>query len=269
MKISSWFFACLVVLSGVGAAFLSWFRVENDTRVGQKAVLQSMETFSHTLFDDVLQTFVDTEGKIDYARLKAEPEKLEAYLDLLAVANREEMSYNEELAFWINAYNALVIKGVVDRYPTTSVRKIKPFGGFFSRLRFQVAGKSYTLNQIEHDVIRAEFVDARVHFVLVCASRGCPSLENRAFLKETVEERLEAATLKFARDPEKVRLDREERRLYLSKIFKWYESDFTEGYAGVVDFLMDYLSPADVNFLETEEVESRYLEYDWTLNDKQ
>ena len=265
MKTNSWFIAGLFVLSAVGSGFLYWFRVETDTRVGQKVPL-STEVPNHTQFDELLQARVDAAGKVDYAGLKARPEELEAYLEMLAVTDPAALSYNEQLAFWINAYNALVIKAVVDRYPTTSVRKLKPFGGFFYRLKFQVAGKPYTLNEIEHDVIRAEFVDARVHFALVCASVGCPALENRAFFANTLEERLEAATFNFVADAEKVRIERGERRVYLSKIFKWYASDFTEGYAGVADFLVDYLPPEDAEFLETEEVEFHYLDYDWTLN---
>ena len=267
MKTNSWFIASLFVLSAVGTGFLYWFRVETDVRVGQSVPLSS-EAPNHALFAEVLQARVNAEGQVDYAGLKASPEKLETYLDGLASADLAALSYHEQLAFWLNAYNALVIKGVVDRYPTTSVRSVKPFGGFFSRLKFQVAGKPYTLNEIEHDVIRAEFVDARVHFALVCASAGCPTLENRAFFADTLEERLETATFNFVANPEKVRLERSERRLYLSKIFKWYAADFTEGYAGVTDFLTDYLPPDDAEFLETEEVELHYLDYDWTLNDQ-
>ncbi len=267
MKTNSWFIAGLFVLSAVGTGFLYWFRVETDARVGQSVPLSS-EAPNHARFDEVLQARVNAEGQVDYGGLKASPEKLETYLDRLASADLAALSYYEQLAFWLNAYNALVIKGVVDRYPTTSVRSVKPFGGFFYRLKFQVAGKPYTLNEIEHDVIRAEFVDARVHFALVCASAGCPTLENRAFFANTLEERLETATFNFVANPEKVRLERSERRLYLSKIFKWYAADFTEGYAGVTDFLADYLPPDDAEFLETEEVELHYLDYDWTLNDQ-
>lgn len=271
MKTNSWLIAGLFVLSAVGTGFLYWFRVETDARVVQGVPLSSEAPNhalpNHALFDEVLQAHVNAEGQVDYAGLKAHPEKLEAYLDMLAVTDPAALSYNEQLAFWLNAYNALVIKAVVDRYPTTSVRSIKPFGGFFYRLKFQVAGKPYTLNEIEHDVIRAEFVDARVHFALVCASVGCPVLENRAFFADTLEERLETVTFNFVANPEKVRLERGARRIYLSKIFKWYAADFTEGYAGVTDFLADYLPLDDAAFLETEEVELHYLDYDWTLND--
>ena len=116
--------------------------------------------------------------------------------------NPRNFPTNVQLAFWVNAYNALVIKGMVDNYPTTSVRKVKWFGGFFYRLKFQVAGETYTLNQIEHGIIRENFVDPRVHFVLVCASSSCPPIENSAFSAEDIEERLETATFNFIQEPE-------------------------------------------------------------------
>ena len=257
--------ASLLILSIFSILFLYRFRVEADSRTQRPA---NSLSFSHDLFDQVLQEHVDEKGRVNYTKLKANPEKLEAYLDLLAVANPAELSYNAQLAFWVNAYNALVIKGVVDHYPTTSVRKVKWFGGFFSRLKFQVAGKTYTLNQIEHGIIRTEFVDPRIHFVLVCASTSCPPLENSAFSAETIEERLETATFNFVQNPEQVRIDRVKRRVYLSKIFKWYDDDFREGYDGVADFLTDYLPPEDADFVSAENVKFHYLDYDWTLNDQ-
>ncbi len=254
----------LLLLSVCSVLFLYHFRVEEDSRTQQPI---EVSAFSDALFDQVLQEHVDKDGRVNYTKLKANPEKLEKYLDLLAVAKPTELSYNAQLAFWVNAYNALVIKGVIDHYPTRSVQKVKWFSGFFSRLKFQVAGKTYTLNQIEHSIIRTEFVDPRVHFILVCASRSCPPLENRAFSADTVEERLETATFNFIRNPEHVRIDRATHRIYVSKIFKWYADDFKEGYDGVVDFLADYLPLEDVAYLESTDVKLHYLNYDWSLND--
>ena len=256
---------CLLLLSPCSVFFLYHFRVEADSRTQQ-----SMEStaFSHDLFDQVLQEHVDENGRVNYTQLKANPEKFEAYLDLLAAAKPTEWSYNAQLTFWINAYNALVIKGVIDNYPTTSVRKVKLFNGFFSRLKFQAAGKTYTLNQIEHGIIREEFVDPRVHFALVCASSSCPPLQNRAFSVETIEERLETLTFNFIRNPEQVRIDRAKHHVYLSKIFKWYDDDFKLGYEGVADFLADYLPPEDAEYLSSTDVKFRHLDYDWTLNDQ-
>ena len=224
--------------------------------------------FSHDLFDQVLQEHVDENGRVNYTKLKAHPEKFEAYLDRLAVVNLTDWSYNAQLTFWINAYNALVIKGVIDRYPITSVRKVKLFNGFFSRLKFQVAGKTYTLDQIEHDILREEFPDPRVHFALVCASSSCPPSRNRAFSAVTLEEHLETATFNFIRNPEQVRIDRAKHTVHLSKIFKWYQDDFKMGYDGVTDFLADYLPSEDAAYLASTDVKLHYLDYDWTLNDQ-
>ena len=260
------FIVCLLLLALGGGLFLYHFRVEVDARTQQPA---EDTVFSHDLFDEVLQEHVDENGRVNYTKLKANPEKFEAYLDLLAVTKpTEEWSYNAQLAFWINAYNAVVIKGVIDRYPITSVKKVKWFNGFFSRLKFQVAGQAYTPDHIEHGVIREEFVDPRVHFALVCASSSCPPIGTSAFSAETIEENLETLTFNFIQNPQQVRVDRAKRRVYLSKIFKWYADDFKEGYEGVADFLADYLPPEDADFLESEDVEFQYLNYDWTLNDQ-
>lgn len=260
------FIACLLLLSLCSILFLYHFRVEADSRTQQS--LEEGPAFSHDLFDQILREHVNEKGRVNYTQLKANPEKFEVYLDLLAAANLTEWSYNEQLTFWINAYNALVIKGVIDHYPTTSVRKVKLFNGFFSRLKFQAAGKTYTLNEIEHGILREEFPDPRVHFAIVCASFSCPPLSNRAYTVEAIEERLETVTFNFIQNPEQVRIDRAKRRLYLSKIFKWYDDDFKEGYEGVADFLADYLPPEDAEFLESEDVKFEYLNYDWTLNDQ-
>ena len=261
------------LIGGITVLFLStWllypYEVESEEQGGKE--IQAIPTdgkFSHELFDQVLQKYVDLQGRVDYAGLKSDPGTLKSYLDLLAVnAPSDKATFQTGLAFWINAYNALTIKGVVDNYPTTSVRKIKLFGGFFSRIKFQVGGRSYTLDNIEHDIIRYEYGDPRIHFALVCASLGCPILENRAFVPETLEERLDNATAKFINDSEKVRLDRENRVLYLSKIFEWYAEDFEDTHDSVINFIAEYLIETDAAFLKKEKVQLQYLEYDWSLN---
>jgi hypothetical protein len=267
MKIVHWLIVVLIILAIFGGGFLYQFRVESDERVGKTGEPTAAE-FSHDRFDRVLQTYVDSRGRVNYAALKQNPQDLEAYLDQLATASLENLTPDAQLAFWINAYNALTIKGVLDHYPTRSVHKIKPLRGFFYRLKFQVGGKNYTLNEIEHDIIREEFAEPRIHFVLVCASGGCPSLENRAFFPETLKERLDDATFKFIINPEKVRLDRANGVLYLSKIFDWYKADFEDTHPTMLEFILDYLPHADADFIKREGVTVRYLDYDWTLNDQ-
>ena len=263
-----WLIGGVTVLCVLGTWFLYSHRVEGEVRGGKEIqVTTADDEFSHELFDQVLQKYVDSQGRVNYAGLKNDLGTLESYLDLLAVnAPSDRATFQTGLAFWINAYNALTIKGVLDHYPTTSVRKIKLFGGFFSRIKFQVGGRSYTLDNIEHDIIRSEFGDPRIHFALVCASLGCPILENRVFGPETLEERLDNATANFINNPEKVRLDRESGVLHLSQIFEWYAEDFEDTHHSVINFVSEYLPEADTAFLARAEVQIQYLQYDWRLN---
>ncbi len=263
-----WLIGGVTVLCVLGMWFLYPHRVESEAQGGKEIQGTTVDDeFSHELFDQVLQKYVDSQGRVNYAGLKKNLGTLQSYLDSLAVnAPSDKATFQTGLAFWINAYNALTIKGVLDHYPTTSVRKIKLFGGFFSRIRFQVGGRSYTLDNIEHDIIRSEFGDPRIHFALVCASLGCPSLENRAFVPETLEERLDNATANFINNPEKVRLDRGNRVLYLSQIFEWYAEDFEDTHDSVINFISEYLPEVDAAFLKGKEVQIQYVQYDWSLN---
>ncbi len=263
-----WLIGGVALLCVLGGRFLYQYRVETEERVGQNTQAVTTEgEFSHQLFDQVLQKYVSSQGRVDYAGLKSNPGTLEPYLDLLAVnVPDDEATFQTGLAFWINAYNALTIKGILDRYPITSVRKVKPFSGFFSRIKFEVGRRSYTLDDIEHGIIRYEFGDPRAHFVLICGSIGCPIMENRAFLPETLEERLDIATANFINNPDKVRLDRENGILYLSQIFEWYAEDFEETHDSVIDFITEYLPEGDATFLKQETVQIQYLHYDWGLN---
>ncbi|MCZ6681043.1 MAG: DUF547 domain-containing protein [Candidatus Poribacteria bacterium] len=273
MKTTRWLVGALGILGVLGAGFLYFlykYRVENEERVG-KAIQPAVaaDAFSHELFNQVLQKYVDAQGRVNYAALKSDSQALESYLDLLAAASLDNLhAYNDQLAFWIDAYNALTIKGVLDHYPTTSVRQIKPLGGFFRRINFQVGGQSYTLNDIEHGIIRSEFAEPRIHFALVCASAGCPILENRAFFPDTLDEQLEKSSANFINNSEKVRLDRENRVLYLSKIFEWYAEDFEDTHDSVLDFIAEYLSDEDAAFIKQQDITIQYLAYDWRLNDQ-
>ena len=263
-----WLIGGVTVLCVLGTWFLYLPQVESEGWGGKEAqATQANSEFSHELFDQVLRKYVNPQGLVDYAGLKSDSETLESYLNLLAVnAPGNKATFQTGLAFWINAYNALTIKGVLDHYPITSVRKVKLFGGFFSRIKFQVGGRSYTLDNIEHDIIRYEFSDPRVHFVLICASLGCPILESRAFVPETLEKRLDNATANFINNPEKVRLDRDNGVLHLSQIFEWYTEDFEDTHGTVISFISEYLPEVDAAFLREEEVKIQYLEYDWSLN---
>ena len=240
------------------------------------------EPFDHSALDRALRVYVDARGWVDYTGLKGRPEDLNAYVALLgrvSPANHPERfpSRADSLAYWINAYNAFVLKGVVDHYPVKSVKDIKILSGFFNRTDFTAGGKTYTLNDIEHGILRGVFQDPRIHAAINCASIGCPRLPQKAFQPGDLDARLEEEMWAFIREPRNVRIDWKEPAIYLSEIFKWFEEDFTGWYrrtkgvkeARIIDYLMRYLPEEDRALLKAHPaVKVRYIDYDWRLNDQ-
>lgn len=237
--------------------------------------------FSHGPFDQVLQTAVDGAGRVDYAGLKACPALLDAYLDSLAACSprsRPERfpDRSHELAYWINAYNALVLRGVLEGYPVSRVEELGGLETFFRRRTWSLGGQPLTLDQLEGEIIRPQYRDPRVHFALNCAALSCPPLLNRAYTAGTLDSLLDARVRSFAADPRQVRLDRQNDRLHLSKILDWYREDFTHSFSErpaasaqptLVDYLLPYL-PADLAgyLAQHPGIELVFEEYDWTLN---
>ena len=238
--------------------------------------------FDHSALGRVLGTYVDEGGRVDYAGLKAHPEDLDAYVALLgrvSPASHPERfpGLPDRLAYWINAYNAFVLRGVIDAYPVKSVKDIKFLSGFFNRTYFTAGGQDYTLNNIEHSILREVFGDARIHAAINCASVGCPRLPQEAFLPETLDAQLDGVMRFFIREPRNVRIDRGEEVVYLSKIFDWFEGDFTGWYerthrveeVRIVDYLRLFLAEEDRVYLESHpNVNVRHVDYDWALNDQ-
>ena len=241
------------------------------------------QPFSHDLLDAVVQAHVDSTGMVDYAGLKAHPASLAAYIDSLAQTsphNQPERfpDRSHELAYWMNAYNAFVLWGVVEAYPVQSVKDIGVLSGFFNRHDFRTGGEDLTLNHIENEIIRPLYLEPRIHFAINCGAFSCPPLAQRAYNAREIEAQLEAVTTRFARDPQHVRLD-EGGRLHLSKILEWYGQDFVDWFPAdrkpaaakptIVDFLRPYLPEETAEYLRQHPgVDILYSDYDWTLNDQ-
>ncbi len=237
--------------------------------------------FDFESLNRLLGRVVDSRGWVDYAAIKAEPNELRLQLRRLREVSPESHPAvfprrEDRLAYWINAYNTLVISGVVNAYPVTSVKSIHPQPGFF-KVYHVLGGKSYSLDEIEHKIIRKRFGDPRIHAALNCAAASCPALRPEAFRSEQLENQLEAAVRDFILDPLHVKVDRDSGTLILSKILEWFEGDFIGWYkrtyqvddARITDYLKIYLAEQDRSFLDTHpRVTVRYLRYDWTLNDR-
>lgn len=229
-------------------------------------------TIDFTIWDELLQRYVDDLGRVNYRRWKAEgADVLRAWLESLAdVDLADGTDADARLALWLNAYNAIAISQVLEVYPIASIRpKVLgipnwlSFLDFFTRSNSIIGGKKYSLNQIEHAILRPEFAEPRIHFALVCASVGCPLLRRGAYFPESVRTQLEADASRFIHNPDKVRYDAQKKTLYLSKIFKWYEEDFVKAAGSVAEYVGGYLGPEAAVGDGWAIV---FLPYDWNLN---
>lgn len=201
-------------------------------------------------------------GRVDYQSLRAHgrPE-LQGFVNSLSQVNPEELDRMERIAFWLDAYNALVVHQIVER--NTDVSSARKRSKFFRGRRYNVGGKSLTLDDIEHRALRPLAQDPRVHFVLVCGAQSCPPLRAESFLAtDDLDGTLEQATRTYINNPKNVKVDLKNRRLTLNKIFDWYKEDF----GNVVDFVSRYRPPGERAALRDGEWEVTYFDYDWTLN---
>lgn len=251
------------------------------------------DSFDYSKYDQILQQNVNN-GLVNYKNLKSDQHQLTGFLQQTSRVDAKVFSSwptNEKKAFWINSYNAITIYGILQNYPIQ-------WGGFMARRRFpqssirqiskfwdtpfvKIMGKDITLNQIEHEILRKKFADPRIHFALVCASIGCPSLENHAFLPDNLDARLDDAAKAFITNPDKVRLDKSRKKLFLSAIFDWYKKDFKASAKaqqnfskygdkdrGVIEFVVRYLPESDGAFILQNQPKIKYLKYDWSLNEQ-
>jgi hypothetical protein len=288
--------------------------------VGAGSSRSDAETFDHdhTLLDQVLRENV-LRGRVNYRALKDSPTRLNRYLETLAAIDPRDYEHwtrQQKLALWINAYNAYTIKAIVDHYPIQPSWLADPLGhyppdsirqipGVWDKMTWRVMGRDYTLDHMEHVILRKELAEPRVHFVLVCASLGCPLLESRAFDAPGLEKRLDQAAINYIYRDHKVQIDRENSIVRLPRIFEWFAEDFqvrddapeifrnaprATGYvkhseltgkdegaglmllpknvAGPLSWIYHYANEQDRTFLASTNYRVVYLYYDWSLNEQ-
>jgi len=216
----------------------------------------------HSTWDTLLRRYVDQDGRVAYRDWQARDlPTFAAYLKTLAETKVEGMSETEAKAFWINAYNAVIIQGVLNGYTAEGLLSRKRLFSWYSIL---VAGKKRTPDEIEHEILRPTFRDPRIHFTIVCASTSCPKLRPEAYVAERLEQQLDDAAREFINDPQRNRF--EVGRVAVSAIFQWFAQDFTEQSGTVVKFLLRFVAEEKKAILESFSRDLQYLEYDWTLN---
>ena len=226
---------------------------------------------THAAFDQLLKAQVQA-GLVNYPALKAAPRPLDNYLAQLAAVPEAEFngwSESERLAFLINLYNATTLKLIVSNYPVKSIRSIGWLpGSAWKQDTVQLFGKKIPLDDLEHGIIRQQYHDARVHFALVCAARGCPPLRTEAFVATQLDAQLQDQGRTFIGQLEKNRIDASKRIVYLSPIFKWFSGDFENEAGSVIKFVAPFFIEETRRALVGGDFAIEYTNYDWTLNDQ-
>lgn len=230
-----------------------------------ETVADSKQPVSHEIWDGLLKKHVNSDGFADYKGFKKDEKDLDSYLKLLSSAHPQtSWSKAEQMAYWINAYNAFTVKLILDYYPVKSIKDIKngiPFVNSVWDIRFiNIQGIEYDLNNIEHNILRKLYNDARIHAAINCASYSCPQLRNEAYVAEKLEKQLEEATRLFINDPRRNKVSRKEAEI--SKIFLWFGGDFKDENGSIRNFINKY---SDTKLSADGKIS--YLNYDWSLND--
>jgi hypothetical protein len=204
---------------------------------------------------------VAANGDVNYGAIKKNPASLQGLLKQVQQFDAKSASSAARKAFYLNAYNLVVIGAVVESYPVTSVMKVP---GFFDKQEFVVAGEKLTLNNLETTKLRQPYNDPRVHFALVCAARSCPRLRREAYATATVEQQLAAQARQVVLDPAFIRVDAQAGKVLLSEIFKWYADDFPASGKPLLTYLNQFRGSKPL----PTEARIEYYTYDWALNDR-
>ncbi len=218
---------------------------------------------SHHLWDQLLKKHVDAAGWVDYPGFLEDSVQLNTYLGVLSAGHPNDRFWSPEqqLAYWINVYNAFTVKLILDHYPIASIKDIKkgiPFVNSVWDIKFiQIEDEQYDLNNIEHGILRKHFAEPRIHFAINCASVSCPRLAAHAYTATELEPQLTQAAEDFLSDP----LRNQPGEGKLSSIFSWFKGDFTDGQslrAFVNRYAKDQIP---------EDIKITFLNYDWSLNE--
>ncbi len=221
-------------------------------------------------WDQMLQAYV-ANGAVDYDRWQLESAALDQWLSDASSVDLAALDRNSAIAFLLNLYNALVVQRVVKKYPIQSIRPEVlgipnwiAFLSFFKQKIYTLNGRALSLDDIEKGILRSRYNEPRIHFALVCASQGCPLLRSSAYRPESLPAQLEEEAARFINNPDKVHYSAANRTLHISKIFKWYRSDFLTQAASIPSYIQPYLAHTKL----PTELDIDYKPYSWQLNQR-
>jgi hypothetical protein len=220
---------------------------------------EPVDVIDHQPFQKILKEHVNKKGMVAYKALKASDAAigLKTYLGAVAAADLKGHKRKAKLAFYINAYNALVVQAILDQLPTSSVMKVD---GFFKKTKYVVAGKKLTLDALENKIIRPKFKEPRIHFVLVCGAKSCPRLRRHAMTAKNLNRQLKKAAQEFVPKATQIEGD----KVTTSQLFNWFKDDFVAAKGSVGAYLAEYLPEHAETLKSTGSI--AFSHYDWALN---
>ncbi|HMT00561.1 MAG TPA: DUF547 domain-containing protein [Saprospiraceae bacterium] len=208
----------------------------------------------YKVFDKLLKTYVDPNGRVNYKMLTKEKTAINQVLDQLQKINTQKLNEKARLAFYINLYNLTTLKVIADNYPIKSIKDIK--GGKIWDIGLMVLnGKSYSLNELENQLIRGQYKEPRIHFLINCGAKSCPPLHTEAFTEKNIDELMDKRTRQFINDALSNTIT--PKQIKISKIFDWYQTDF----GNLVSFINRYSKTKVLNNAKIS-----FMDYDWDLN---
>lgn len=251
----------------------------DPSAIAQNATANAADTVNMPALAKVLETYVDEQGLVDYESLQQNRQDLDAFnasLRLTEPAVYESWSEADQIAFLINAYNSLTLKAIIDESPIKD--SIKDISGVWRFNRHGILQSEQTLNNIEHDILRADFTEPRIHAALVCAAISCPYLRQEPFAGENLDAQLNDQVEIFLSRPEVLTIDQENNEVKISMIFDWFGQDWVPGFApdegftgsdnekAVLNFISGYLDEEARAYLQAGNYTVSYSTYDWALN---
>jgi len=220
-----------------------------------KAETPKKSTPDHSAFNTLLQKNVSSAGKVNYQGFKTQKADLQNYLDDLAANTpSNDWGRKETMAYWINAYNAYTIKLIVDNFPISSITKLEN-GKPWDKKWIKLGDKTYSLNNIENDILRPKYKDARIHFAVNCAAQSCPPILNNAWTADNLNTNFDKQAKAFINNAKFNKISANS--VEISKIFEWYAEDF----GNIIDYLNKYSTTKIIT-----DAKVSYMEYDWALN---
>ncbi len=199
-----------------------------------------------------------SDGKVDYAAISQNRSQVDELYQQIGKMSLKDASDAEKKAFYINAYNIITIHQIAEHYPVKSPMDVK---GFFDQKKHTVAGEQFTLNELEKKKLLEPYQDPRIHFVLVCAAVSCPPLADFAYQADQLDGQLNEKTRQALNSNSFVRVKRDQKKVELSKIFEWYQSDFTRDQPSLIAYVNRY---RDQKIPTSYQV--KHYDYDWSLN---